>query len=631
LASFYVDNSVSNSGNGSSWSSAWKSFSDINWSAVRAGDTIHVSGGTYEETLNVRASGSSGNPIRIVASDENGHNDPVVIDGENSRSAGVAINGQNHVEVSGFSIQNHAGAGVTVKNVDAGVVIENNDVYSGDPGGGNARGYDVRGSSGVIVRNNSFSTPSNTNAQTDGIWSSQNDGVVFENNRIIISNNNTNGHSDGVQSYQDYNVVIRNNYIEQANNARTDNHGMWLSDTQAGGVLEVTNNVVNVPNLTSDSAVTHWISEGWGTDGSIRLVGNTIYGGARALNLDNTEKSVVTDNILVPADGGYGIFMQNGRIPTENIDNNVIWAPNGQVAYIDGSRMSWSAWQNAGYDTNGANTDPQFVNAAAGDFSLQNGSSATGRGAHPGAGNQDVAEPAPEEGSEDVADAAPEEDAEAPVDAAPETPAENGSEDVADAAPEEDAEAPVDAAPETPAENGSEDVADAAPEEDAEAPVDAAPETPAENGSEDVADAAPEEDAEAPVDAAPETPAENGSEDVADAAPEEDAEAPVDAAPETPAENGSEDVADTTPDAGHGWKFDFSKIGFCMPKHGSYSFDFIGEHDFSGKAGEIRLFAQENDVIFEGDFNGDSHPDVHVEMRDLAAILSKAADYLDIA
>ncbi|HYG86291.1 MAG TPA: hypothetical protein VD978_08535, partial [Azospirillum sp.] len=44
-ADFYVDNSVSSSGNGASWGSAWKSFSQIAWSSVRPGDTIHLSGG----------------------------------------------------------------------------------------------------------------------------------------------------------------------------------------------------------------------------------------------------------------------------------------------------------------------------------------------------------------------------------------------------------------------------------------------------------------------------------------------------------------------------------------------------------------------------------------------------------
>ena len=387
LTKFYVDNSMSASGSGASWSSAWKNFSDIKWSSVKAGDTIYISGGssgkTYKETLSVGTSGSSGLPVTITKGVDAGHNGQVIIDGQNVRGNGVAMSGRNHVEVEKLSIRNHSDAGVSVKNATAGVVIENNDVYSGDPGGGNARGYDVRNSNGVdsvIVRNNSFSTPANTAAQTDGIWSSNNNGVVFEGNRLVISNNNTAGHSDGIQSYLDRNITIRDNWIEQANRAATDNHGMWLSNTQAGGTLKVYNNVVYAPNLTRDSAVTHWAEASFGQAGTVKFWGNTIYGGSRSLNLDKTPNAEVANNILVPAAGGVGIYMVNGNIPTANIDHNLIWAPNGSIASVNGAKKTWAGWQSMGYDGKGANADPAFANLAAKVMSLSLGSPAIDKG-----------------------------------------------------------------------------------------------------------------------------------------------------------------------------------------------------------------------------------------------------------
>ncbi|HZH27651.1 MAG TPA: choice-of-anchor Q domain-containing protein [Azospirillaceae bacterium] len=384
MATYYVNNAVSSSGNGTSWSSAWKSFANIPWSSVKPGDTIYVSGGssgrTYTETLNVGASGAAGAPITIAKSTEPGHNGPVVIDGQNSRYYGVVVNGRNHVEIENFSIRNHSEAGVSVKYATAGVVIENNDVYSGDPGGGNARGFDVRNSSGVVVRNNSYGTPTNTAAQTDGIWSSNNNGVVFENNRIVISNSNTNGHSDGIQSYLDYNITVRNNWIEQANTATTDNHGMWLSDTRNGGVLKVYNNVVYAPNLTRDSVVTHWAEPSWAENGTIKLWSNTIYGGSRAVNLDKTPNAEVKDNIIIPAAGGVGVHMVNGTVRAGNIDNNLIWAPNGYVASVNGSTKSWSGWQALGYDTHGVNADPKFTNLAGKVLTLSSVSPAIDKG-----------------------------------------------------------------------------------------------------------------------------------------------------------------------------------------------------------------------------------------------------------
>jgi len=104
----------------------------------------------------------------------------VIIDGNTNLANGVYDNGYNYVTVNGLNIRNITDAGISVRNVIAGVVIENNSVYSGNPNGGNARGYDVRNSVGqngqyaVVVQGNSYSTPASTTAQTDGIWSSGN-------------------------------------------------------------------------------------------------------------------------------------------------------------------------------------------------------------------------------------------------------------------------------------------------------------------------------------------------------------------------------------------------------------------------------------------------------------------------
>ena len=368
-ANLYIDNAASTSGNGTSWSSAWKSFSNVVWSNIRPGDTLYISGGatsqTYYETLIVGASGSSTGMITITKGINPGHNGTVIIDGETTRPNGVYLYGYNYVDVRNLFVRNISDAGIVVKYATAGVVIEDNNIYSGDPGGGNARGIDTRNNSGtnpVLVRNNTFTTPTNTAAQTDGIWSSGNNGVIFDHNCIVIANSNTTGHSDGIQSYQDYNIVIRNNWIEQANYATSNNHGLWLSNTQTGGVIKVFNNVIFVPNLTQDSAVTHWNDAStWPGTGTIRIWNNTIYGGTRSVNLGNSPNAEVKNNILWPSANGYGVVMMNGTIPPANINNNLIWSPNANIAYVNGSAKNWSGWQALGYDGKGVNADPGFT------------------------------------------------------------------------------------------------------------------------------------------------------------------------------------------------------------------------------------------------------------------------------
>ena len=226
----------------------------------------------------------------------------MILDGGNSLSYGVLLNSRDHVTVSDLDVRDFVGAGFRVANVTAGVTIEDNAVHAGDPGSGNARGYDVRNSSGVTVTGNSFTTPTNTEAQTDGIWSSDNDGGVFEENEIVISNNSTTGHSDGIQSFHDINITVRYNRFEQANAAETDNHGAWLSNTRDGGVLEVYGNVFLAPNLTGDANVTHIRQNGWTQNGTAEIYNNNIVGGREALAIKNSPDVEAYDNITIDSD-----------------------------------------------------------------------------------------------------------------------------------------------------------------------------------------------------------------------------------------------------------------------------------------------------------------------------------------
>jgi hypothetical protein len=377
---FYVDSSVAVSGNGATWSSAWKSFADIAWPSIKPGSRILVSGGTsgrvYLETLTVGASGRPGAPIVISSARDAGHDGVVVIDGENTRP-GVIVSRVDHVVVTGLFIRNAVQAGIAVRSTSAGVVLEGNHVLAGDAEG-NARGYDVRESAGAVVRGNSYATPTTTPGQTDGIWSSGNNDVVFERNRLVISNDSTEGHSDGVQSYQDRNIVVRGNWIEQSNAAPYNNHGIWMSDTRAGGTITVYCNVVLTPNLIQDSAVTHWAAPGWSEVGAVRIWNNTIVGGGRSLNLDKSPNAEVKNNIIWPARGGIGIYVVNARLPTRGIQSNLIWAPGARIAVIGGNEKSWIDW--LVFDPRAINADPRFVDLQSRDVTLATGSPARGRG-----------------------------------------------------------------------------------------------------------------------------------------------------------------------------------------------------------------------------------------------------------
>lgn len=135
---FYVSPG-GNGSDGSSWTRAWQELADIDWSVVGPGSTIVLDGGdagiTYQTTLEVGASGTAEEPIRIHASDEPGragtvriyggravplpacHSERWEYDGPRDRPYGIRVEGQSHIEIDGerwggILIQGHSEAGV---------------------------------------------------------------------------------------------------------------------------------------------------------------------------------------------------------------------------------------------------------------------------------------------------------------------------------------------------------------------------------------------------------------------------------------------------------------------------------------------------------------------------------------
>jgi hypothetical protein len=83
-AIWYVDSSVSSSGDGRSWSTAWKNVANI--TGLSAGDTVYFSGGasgstrTYSVSSWVPAGGSAGKPITYQIGQDSSHNGTAIFD-----------------------------------------------------------------------------------------------------------------------------------------------------------------------------------------------------------------------------------------------------------------------------------------------------------------------------------------------------------------------------------------------------------------------------------------------------------------------------------------------------------------------------------------------------------------------
>ena len=128
-ATYYVDSSVSTSGNGQSWTTAWKSLSNI--AGLSPGDTVYISGGpsgssqTYSISNWSPPTGSASGSITYQIGQDSAHNGNAVFSGSGNFFGGapnyVVFSGQASDTAQHFTLANYSGivggaSYLTVKN-----------------------------------------------------------------------------------------------------------------------------------------------------------------------------------------------------------------------------------------------------------------------------------------------------------------------------------------------------------------------------------------------------------------------------------------------------------------------------------------------------------------------------------
>lgn len=388
-AEFYVDNKAAAGGDGRSWHTAWKTFSNINWSSFKPGDNLYISGGpsgqTYRETLEIGASGSAGHYINISAGLETDHSGPVTIDGEAKRSSGIRVRARQYVRVSGLKLRGHkqsevyisgkSGSSYSVAGAAKNLVIENLDILTA------ARGIFIQTSNQIRITSNIIKTVEYSASQTDGIYSQRNVDNIYENNRIIINNREKSGHDDGIQLFSDEDAILRFNYIEQNNDKISNAQGIYQEEGRGLSIYE--GNIVFM-NMARSNAIYFISSPGLG--GRVNIIKNIVY--LNNPNLDNryqtginikgTSGSLVSHNVIYSSSLGRAVLI-NLRDGVKNnlIDWNLVYAPQSKTFLSLGQKnLSWKEWQAAGFDKQGLNVDPLFIDAKSGDLSFQSDSPA---------------------------------------------------------------------------------------------------------------------------------------------------------------------------------------------------------------------------------------------------------------
>jgi len=134
-ATYYVDGSVATSGNGQSWSTAWKSFSNI--TGLQPGDTVYISGGATSQSYSVSdwtpTGGTSGSPITYAVGQDAGHNGVVTITASDSFLSGTIhdvtidgnVNGAQHWSVTASKYFWEGGSGTNQRVTLRYIIVPN--------------------------------------------------------------------------------------------------------------------------------------------------------------------------------------------------------------------------------------------------------------------------------------------------------------------------------------------------------------------------------------------------------------------------------------------------------------------------------------------------------------------------
>lgn len=292
-AVYYVDQDAAGKADGTSWTDAWNGFYQIDWSRLRPGDTVFVSGGstskTYREPLLIGADGAAGVPITITRATDTGHDGKVIINGGESLDILISFENRSHVTISDLTLQvnSRGGRGVDIDESQSITVSGLTISLSG------RAGIFVEESQDCLLLNNRIETVEFTEQQTDGIYSQRNRKNIYDGNHIVINNRYEDGHNDGIQSYMDDSLTIRNNSIELDNPKRINSQGIFC--TTLSGTFSVYNNVVYAPNTYNSLIALKIPSPSF----HAIIVSNTLIGGKwGSIKVEGDSHAVIKNNIV---------------------------------------------------------------------------------------------------------------------------------------------------------------------------------------------------------------------------------------------------------------------------------------------------------------------------------------------
>jgi parallel beta-helix repeat protein len=370
VTDLYVDRTVTScSDSGSGTATAPYCTLTKGVAALKAGYTLYVGNGVYNETIRPAVSGTSTAPVTITR--WAGRSPTIGVGMTN----GVNLSSRSYVTVSRVTIANTVADGIYVSSSNNVTISGNTVKGAGQPASG-------RTAPGISLRGTNRSTVSgNTADQNHGhgiLLTSASTGNTVAGNEASLNAEAWRRNANGIDVISPGNTVI--------GNVTHDNEDSGINFYTGG------NDNLAVNNVTYNNG-DHGIDNYNVTGG--RLIGNTVFHNCTTgINVEGTSGSytvvnnVAVDNAVYPAYNGISCSRRAGNIgiwdsapSSTHVDHNLVWLSKPGTMYVFKSGYSSLAPMQAatGQEADGVQGDPWFVDSAQGDLRLTEGSPALDR------------------------------------------------------------------------------------------------------------------------------------------------------------------------------------------------------------------------------------------------------------
>lgn len=376
---YYVDKYADGTNSGTSWENAWSSFTEIEWSKLKAGDVLFISGGkdstVYNETLTVGADGNAEELFTIRNGVDPMHNGKVIIDVPDD---GIIINKKSYLRIANIELKN-VSHGVSIRGAKTGdinvIFLDSLKVLNFYKQGAiSINGYSKSEFDStvdsVFIRYCTLTTSFPTEHQTDVIYAQYCNNLFILNNSLTVTSRIKGPHTDGIQFVHNINnITIANNNINNLTDSDNNNKCNGIMGAGLIGKGLFYNNIVYAPNFKNSGNNVFSYGNGKISDvAGTWYIYNNIFIGGGTVNLFKIEDkdARIKNNIFYSIPAGTGqVYI---RVPLDDwtrFDYNLYGQNNGikgdKIIKFEGSK-SMNQMQNLGAELHGIDRkNPLFM------------------------------------------------------------------------------------------------------------------------------------------------------------------------------------------------------------------------------------------------------------------------------